>query len=441
MLTKPKIGQKIHLRIERLGINAEGVGHYQGFTIFVDHALPEEEVIAELYECRKSFGRAKVLQYLKSSSHRVVPACPLFTKCGGCQSMHLDYPQQLVMKRQTVKDALERIGKFSGLEILPCIPSPSPLGYRNKIQLPVTATGGVGLYAWNTHDVVEIDRCYIHSPLGEKVLQNIRTLLKAFSHVSSEIKHVLIKTGVFTSQVLVVLVTAKEKIPHLQEIGQNILLSIPEIKGVVQNVNPTEGNFVLGKKFHLLAGNDFIEEELCGLSFKVSPASFFQVNPFQAQNIYLQVLKLCELSGKETLLDAYCGVGTLALILAKHAHQVIGVECIAEAIEDAKENAERNQIKNAEFVCAQAENYIQELQSLDVAILNPPRKGCDPSLLEKLILLKPRRIIYVSCNPATLARDLAILSHGGYTIDIIQPYDMFPQTSHVETVVRLSNNQ
>lgn len=437
ILLKPEISQKLQLSIERLGIHAEGVGYYQGYTIFVDHALPGEEVIVELYECRKSFGRAKIIEILKISPDRIAPPCPLFAKCGGCQSMHLKYSEQLKRKRQTVVDALERIGKFFNVNVLPCFPAPFPLGYRNKIQLPVTPSGKMGLYAWNSHNIIEIEKCYIHSSLGEKALESIRNILQSFPQLTKNLNHVLIKTAIFTKQILVILVTEKEKIIDLPLLAKKILDSKIEIKGVVQNINSSKGNVILGKKFQLLEGKPYIEEEICNLSFKVSPSSFFQVNPFQAENLYKETVKLCALSGKETLLDAYCGVGTLGLILAKHAKKVFGVECISQTVQDAKENARRNQIFNAEFICASIENVLDKIKAIDVAVLNPPRKGCDLSFLQKLICLKPKRVIYISCNPATLARDLAFLHEGGYTIDHIQPFDMFPQTAHVETLVRL----
>jgi 23S rRNA (uracil1939-C5)-methyltransferase len=251
------------------------------------------------------------------------------------------------------------------------------------------------------------------------------------------LRFVLIKTAVNTNQVLVILVTEGEGALTLPATAEKIMESSPEIKGVVQNINSSSGNVVLGKTYRTLAGHSSIVDKICGLHFKVSPASFFQVNPAQAENLYQKALELCELKGEEIVLDAYCGVGTLSLILASHANQVIGVECVSDAIADAQDNAKRNQIKNAVFHCAQAEDFIGTLSSIDVAVLNPPRKGCEPAFLEKLLLLKPRKIVYVSCDPATLARDLAILQKG-YTVNTVQPFDMFPQTVHVESIAALT---
>lgn len=429
-----ELEEEFTLGIERLGINGEGVGYWNGYTIFVDGALPGETAKVRLYERRKSFGRARIVQHRAVSPHRVDPACPLFGKCGGCQLMHLAYGQQLEAKRQRVVDALERIGKLFGIEVLPCVPSPSPLAYRNKIQLPVASDSSLGLYAYNTHDLVPIETCYIHCSLGEKAFQHIRRYLKA--HPIDGLRHVLIKTAVHTNQVLVVLVT-EGKCPPLETLACKLMEGMSEILGVVQNINPSSGNTVLSGDYHLLAGAGSIEEKLCGLSFKVSPASFFQVNPAQAEKLYEKALEFAALQGNERILDAYCGVGTLSLVFARHALEVIGVECVPEAVKDAEENASRNSITNARFICSQAEEFVAVLKDVDVAILNPPRKGCEPVFLETLSSLKPSRIVYISCDPATLARDLTLLSAKGYKITAVQPFDMFPQTAHVETIVSL----
>jgi 23S rRNA (uracil1939-C5)-methyltransferase len=425
------LNQTITLEVQRLGIHGEGVGSLQGFTIFVEGALPGETVRAVLYDVRKNYGRARMIERLQTSPDRVAAPCPVFGKCGGCQLMHLEYGKQLETKRQRVIDALERIGKIH-VEVLPCTASPSPLAYRNKIQLPYK-DGHLGLYAFNSHDLVEIKRCYIHCPLGERAFQAIRGVLT--QSPPKNLRHVLIKTAVCTHQVLVILVTEGE--PDVLALAEKIKSSMPEIKGVVQNINDAPGNVILGKVSKTLVGEGSIVDTICGLTFKVSPASFFQVNPAQAENLYQKVLELCDLKGSETVFDAYCGVGTLSLLLAQKAQRVFGVELVPEAIADAQENARLNKIGNATFTCAPAEEYIGTLSSIDVAVINPPRKGCDPRFLKRLIELKPSRLVYVSCDPATLARDLSLLQAGNYRIEAVQPFDMFPQTVHVETVVKL----
>lgn len=434
---KPQLHQQITLDIKRLGIHGEGIGDFNGFTVFVDGALPGEIVTATIDEVRKNFARGKVVSYQQTSPHRVTPPCPVFGRCGGCQIMHLAYPQQLETKRQRVVDALERIGKLFEVPVASCVPSPDPFAYRNKIQLPVVIDDRLrmGLYAFNSHDLVEIEKCYIHCSLGEKTFAAVKQILQASPDPA--LRHVLIKTAVQTHQVLVILVTQGEGSSLLPSIAEQIMQAVPEVKGVVQNINTSSGNAILGKTFRTLAGHSSVVDKICGMHFKVSPASFFQVNPPQAENLYQKALEFCALKGDETVLDAYCGVGTFSLILAPHAKKVIGVECVADAIADAEDNAKRNKISNAAFTCAQAEDFIGTLEPIDVAVLNPPRKGCDPQFLDKLTLLKPSRIVYISCDPATLARDLAILKEKGYSIQSVQPFDMFPQTIHVETIASL----
>lgn len=431
---KPQHNETIQITIQRLGIHGEGIGSYEGFTMFVEGALPGERVQAVITDVRKNFGRARAVEFLDTSPHRVKPPCPVFGRCGGCQLMHLDYEHQLETKRQRVVDALQRIGKIDH-EVLPCVPSPSPLSYRNKIQLPYKDSR-LGLYAFNSHDLVEIERCYIHCPLGEKAFQHIKAILK--KSPSEKLRHVLIKTAVHTDQVLVILVTEGES--DITKLAQHIKTGMPEIQGVVQNINQAPGNVILGPINRILEGEGHIMDRICGLNFKVSPASFFQVNPAQAEHLYQKALEVCDLKGTETVLDAYCGVGTLSLLLAQKAKKAIGVESVAEAISDAQENARLNGIENASFTCALAEDFIGSLSNIDAAVINPPRKGCDPLFLEKLIALKPKKLVYISCDPATLARDLAILQTGNYRIKEVQPFDMFPQTTHVETLVYLINH-
>jgi 23S rRNA (uracil1939-C5)-methyltransferase len=419
----------IDLTIDRLGIHGEGVARHHGLTIFVEGALPQERVRAKVVENKKTFARAKLLENLLPSPDRIQPACSYFGECGGCQLMHLTYSKQLEAKQTRVKDALQRIGKIEA-EVSPCIPSNEPFSYRNKIQLSVDADHRLGLYARTTHDLVPISKCAIHCPLGEKVLTTLQKL-----SLPTALKHVLIKTAVKTGQVLVILVTKTPEHPTV--FAKELLEKVKEIKGVVQNVNPSNET-ILGTEFHTLAGQGWIEEELSGLMFKVSPASFFQVNPSQAEALYAKVGEFAELRGTETVLDAYSGVGTLSLILANSAKAVIGIESNDAAVNDAKENAEKNQICNAHFLSGRAEEKIAELEEIDVAILNPPRIGCERSLLEAIAEKKPQKILYVSCDPATLARDLNILIQKGYRLTAVQPFDMFPQTMHVETVALLT---
>ncbi len=434
-----KIGDVYEMSVTRLGIYGEGVGQIEGFTFFVPRVLPGEKVRVKITEIRKNFGRAILLQMIEPSLERQQPPCVVFGSCGGCQLMHLTYEGQLTQKRARVVDALERIGKFKDLNVLFCQPSPLPLAYRNKIQLPscdFAGKIGFGLYAADSHDVVPIQKCWIHSSCGEEVFQCVVDLCQKWGLTSQDIRHLLIKTSFAREQSLVVFVTWKTEVKVLKQLAQELMRVCPRVKGVLSNWNPSETNRVLSSGFSLLAGEESIEEIICGLTFKVSAASFFQVNVYQAELLYKRALEWAELTGKEKVLDGYCGVGTLSLILAAQARKVIGIECVQEAIEDAKKNALANGIHNAEFICADAEEAISQIQEIDVAVINPPRKGCSPGFIESLKKLKPQKIIYISCDPATLARDLLSFKES-YRLVQVQPFDMFPQTSHVESICQL----
>lgn len=439
--------KNVTLTIKSLGSQGEGVGFLHGYKLFVDGALPGEVVRGRINDKTDRFGRVDLLEVIEESPARTIPPCPLFDRCGGCQIMHVSYNFQLEMKRKRLIEAFKTHRGIENVRIDPCVPSPKPMSYRNKIQVPViSGPDGIemGLYAKNSHQLVDIDHCLVHCELGERVYGVCRELIRNSTVIpydpptgTGELRYLVIKTAVNSGEVLVMFVTASEASPSLRQIAKEVIVRCPEVKGVVQNINTSAGNTVLGDQFQPLEGADHIAEILCGLRFKVSPASFFQVNTEQAEQLYRQVDLFAELDGTQTVLDAYCGVGTMALVLAKRAKQVIGVECVREAISDAQENAVRNGIENVSFVCAAAEDYIANLAHIDVAVLNPPRKGCDPVVLAELGRLKPAKVIYVSCDPVTLARDLAILVSDGYTVEQVRPFDMFPHTSHVETVVKL----
>ena len=446
-MQKPILDQIISLEIHGLGSSGEGVGYFHGFTVFVEGALPQERIEAQIKEVHARYAKAKLISINQASPHRVEPPCPLFGVCGGCQLMHLSYEEQLVLKRQRVIDAFQRIGRMQDISILPCIASPKTLFYRNKIQSPVRhGVNGVeiGLYQKNTHDLVEVEKCYIHSALGQEVYEKVRSIIKDSKLVpydpktlKGNLRHILIKTGIKTKEVLVILVTSKEIDSTLREVSKKIKNAHPKVRGVVHNLNKQGGNTILSDHYSVLEGNGFIEEEILDLRFKISPASFFQVNPEQAENLYAKALEFADLEGNEVVLDAFCGVGTLSLFFAKKAKKVIGVECVKRAIEDAIENAKINQIENVSFFCKEAEKFIDSAPLFDLALLNPPRKGCDLQFLKKLAIKRPKKIVYISCDPATLARDLCLLQEIGYSVLKVQPFDMFPETSHVECVALL----
>lgn len=444
-MPRPVVAEIFTLLIHGLGSAGEGVGYYEGYTVFVEGALPRERVQVRLIEAHKRYGIAKLLAIIEPSSDRVEPLCKVFGLCGGCQLMHLAYPKQLEVKRQRVVDALERIGKCTQPSVAPCVPSPHPFTYRNKIQLPLCRGPKIGLYARGSHDLIDVDHCHIHCSLGEQVYGQLRALIQEgkvlpYDPVTKEgeLSHLLIKTAVQRQEVLVVFVTPKAPTAALQALAEELLSRSPSVRGVVHNRQREGSNVVLGAAYTLLAGQRAIEEALSGLVFKISPASFFQVNPGQAEALYAKVFDYAALNGSETVWDAYCGVGTLALLAAQRAGKVIGTECIEEAVEDARQNAIRNGIENVSFFCVDAERFIHSLEKVDVVLVNPPRSGCESGFLLGIKRLLPKKVIYVSCDPATLARDIAYLQEIGYRIHELQPFDMFPQTAHVECVASLS---
>ncbi len=423
------------IQITSLSSTGEGVGAHEGMKIFVDGALPNETVAVKITEQKKTYAKAELLKVITPSDQRTEPLCPVFGKCGGCQVMHLQYPAQLKVKKERIVDALVRIGKFQNPEVLPCYPSPTSLGYRNKIQLPIVWDQGkkqLGLYKKNTHDIIPIEQCLIQCPQGDEIVALIQKKLNVPC-----VRYVLIRNAIFNEEALVILVTSGGFSKEVKEFAEELMRSNSVIKGVVENVNTQGSNTILSPSFRLIAGREFIYEKLNGKTFKISPSAFFQVNPEQTEKLYEKAIQLAEIKPYETVLDAYCGVGTLAIFAAAHAKKVHGIECVPKAIQDAIENAELNHLNNCYFSCGLAEELILKYNSLDTVFLNPPRKGCAPELISTLLEKKPQKIVYISCDPATLARDLALLCTN-YRIKVIQPFDMFPQTMHVETVVSLS---
>jgi 23S rRNA (uracil1939-C5)-methyltransferase len=426
------MAQKQIITITSLSSTGEGVGSLEGMKIFVEGALPGETVSIQVTEQKKTYAKATVLSILTPSPDRQEPPCPVFGVCGGCQIMHLNYLAQLELKRKRVVDALERIGHFDSPSVLPCLPSPLAYGYRNKIQLPLIwekENKRVGLYRKNSHEIIPVKRCLIQCPQGEKILSFISDRLNF-----SSVRYVLIRNAVFNEEALVIFITTGED--DLRPFAKELMANESVVKGVVENINRRSDNSILTPHFRLLAGNFFIYETLLNKRFKISPSAFFQINPLQTEKLYEMAIELAEIKPNEEVLDAFCGVGALAILAAGQAKRAWGIECIQQAIADAKENATMNHLSNCFFTCGMAENLIKKYSNLATVFLNPPRKGCAPELLAALTKKRPKKLIYISCDPATLARDLAML-RDHYQPDFIQPFDMFPQTMHVETVVRL----
>lgn len=443
-----KIGDLIELEIHSLGSTGEGVGNYHGFTIFVEGALPNELIQASISLLKKNYGKAFLKKIIRPSSERISPICPLFGKCGGCQIMHLSYSSQLQAKQKKVIDALQRIGHLKNIHVYPCISSPEQLAYRNKIQIPIVEINGsltLGFYEKNSHSIVPTSRCFIHCTTGEKIFKHLSKLLMNSSIIpynsmtgKGELRHLIIKTAVNSNEALVAFVTTGKESKELKYLSEKLCELCPEIKSIFVNINTSMSNTITGPEWISIYGQSHIEETLLNLKFLISPASFFQVNTSQTTNLYETVMEYAEINASSIVLDAYCGVGTLSLIASQRALKVFGIESVPEAIENAKENARLNNIINTEFYCGLSEHLIQNFDKLDIVIINPPRKGCEITMLEALSQIKPQTLVYVSCDPATLARDLAFLHSKGYNIEKVQPFDMFPQTMHVETVVKLS---
>lgn len=447
-----KKGDIIEVQISGLGSSGEGVGRYNGFTVFVKNALPEEIVQAEIVLVKKNYAVGVLKQLIKAASERTEPICPVYKECGGCQLQHLSYAGQLKMKQQQVLDALTRIGHLD-VEVLPVIGCSNPWNYRNKMQFPAAVnTEGkinIGCYAAATHSVIDTGSCLIQKEANNEVLTTVRKWMQRFGISAYDektgkglVRHVMSRVGVHSGEVMAVLITSAYDIPHKKELVEWLEKYVPGLVSVVQNINKKPTNVVMGSKTRVLYGRPTITDSLGALSFNISAQSFFQVNSEQAEKLYNKALEYAALNGNETVVDVYCGTGTISLYLAKHAAQVYGIEIVPPAIEDAKKNAADNNCHNAEFILGDAAEKLPELLSQgvqpDVVIVDPPRAGCEQKVLQAIADVKPKRIVYVSCNPASLARDLAYLAGRDYKALAAQPVDMFPMTSHVETVVSLS---
>lgn len=444
--------QEIEAIIEGYGHTGEGVCRFQDFTVFIPGALKGETVKARIAQVKKNYAKAKLLKVLSAVPERITPNCPIFNICGGCQIQHLDYRAQLELKRQRVIDALERIGGLKEVLVHATIGMKDPWRYRNKVQYPVGVYKDkivLGFYQQGTHRLVPVSDCLIQPLITNKIALKIRELaneyrLPVYNEKSGKglLRHVLIKTAYLTGEVMVVLVTNGDYFPVGPRIARDLAAAFPQIKSVVQNINQTRGNVILGDTNQVLWGTDGIVEKVGGLQFKFSASSFFQVNPVQTQTLYSKAVDYADLSWREMVLDAYAGVGSLTLFLAKKAKMVYGIEVVPQAVANAKENAVLNGIENVRFITGTVEKELPKLVAgrlfFDVAVLDPPRSGCEERVLKSLAENKIKRIVYVSCNPSTLARDLKILTELGYETQEVQPVDMFPQTHHVECVTLMS---
>lgn len=434
--------------IEITGITDEGdgVGRAEGVAVFVPYALIGETVRVTIVKVLKNYAAGKLLEVLAPSPDRIKAECPYFYKCGGCRFWNVDYTAELEYKRKKVEDCLKRIGKID-IGVPPVLGAKDIRGYRNKGQFPVSGDG-IGIYAQHSHRVIDIDGCIIQDKSNPDVLKSVREWMSEFDiePYNEEtgkgcVRHIYTRTG--DSGILVCIVTNCEKLPHSDKLVELLRKNVEGLTGVLQNLNDKKTNVVLGKRFRTLWGDDFLIDSLGDCRFKLSPLSFYQVNKTQTEVLYDKAAEFAEISGKEVVWDVYCGIGTIGQFMASHAKKVVGIEIVPQAIENARENARLNGIENAEYYCGTAEEVAPKLkgEKPDVIILDPPRKGCEESLLRTVAKTKAKRIVYVSCKPSTLARDLKILVELGYKVEAVQPVDLFPRTHHVECVVLMSKVQ
>lgn len=447
-----KKNDQIEVYFEDLTHDGSGVAKVDGYPLFVRNALPGEKGTIKVTKLNKGYGFGRLLTIDEKSSERMEPACPIYSGCGGCQLQHLSYEGQLKAKEKQVRDVLERIGKLENVTVHPVLGMKDPWRYRNKAQVPIgEQEGGLvgGFYKRRTHEIIDMDACLIQQQENDDVLQIVKDIcgkygIRAYNEKTHKgiLRHVMIRTGNNTGEIMVVLITRTQDLPNRKKIVDEIVAAVPHIKSIVQNVNTRRTNVIFGNETKVIWGEEFIYDTIGKIKFAISARSFYQVNPKQTKVLYDQALAYAGLTGEETVIDAYCGIGTISLFLAQKAKKVYGVEIVPEAIDDARRNAQINGMTNVEFGVGEAEkvipNWYKEGIKADVLVVDPPRKGCDESLLQTIIDMKPKKVVYVSCNPATLARDLRILEDGGYQTIEVQPVDMFPQTVHVELVALMS---
>ena len=446
----------VTLEIEDCGIDGEGIGKADGFTVFVKDAVIGDTVTAKIIKAKKNYGYGRLMEVLKPSPYRVEPKCEFARQCGGCQLQALSYDQQLVFKTNKVKGHLERIGGFTDIPMEPIIGMDELFHYRNKAQFPVgrNKEGKIvtGFYAGRTHNIIENRDCALGVPENKEVLDRViahmeKYGIEPYNEATGKglVRHVLIRYGYFTKEVMVCLILNGNKLPKEEQLVKS-LCEIPGMTSITINVNKKRSNVILGEEIRLLWGQEYITDRIGDISYQISPLSFYQVNPMQTQKLYAKALEYADLHGQETVWDLYCGIGTISLFLAQKAKFVRGVEIVPAAIENAKENAKLNGLENTEFFVGKAEEvlpreYKKNGVYADVIVVDPPRKGCDETLLETMVEMNPERIVYVSCDSATLARDLKYLCERGYELRKVCPVDQFGMTVHVETVCLLSQRK
>ncbi len=450
-----KKNEEYIITIEDMGSDGEGIGKADGFTLFVKDALPGDVAKVKVIKEGKTYGYGRLMEIITPSPDRVEARCQVARQCGGCQIQQLSYEAQLAFKQNKVKNNLERIGKIepSSYEMCTIIGMDEPYHYRNKAQFPVglDKEGNIvtGFYAGRTHSIIPCDDCVIGDDINGSILSIIKLHLKQYNinpydeeKHTGVVRHILIRKGFTTGEIMVCIIINGTELKASDKLVEK-LKEVEGMKSISLNVNKDKTNVIMGKKVIDLYGEGYITDYIGDVKFRISPLSFFQVNPVQTRQLYGKALEFASLTGNEIVWDLYCGVGTISLFLAKSAKKVYGVEIVPEAIEDARKNADINGINNAEFFVGKAEEVVPKMYNkqgitADVVVVDPPRKGCDEKLLATMVEMNPERIVYVSCDSATLARDLKYLRENGYEVKTVQAVDMFPHTGHVETVCLLS---
>lgn len=447
----------IKIEIEDMGSEGEGIGHVNGYALFVKDTIPGDVAEIKIMKMKKSYGYARLMNLIHPSAFRIEPKCPIARQCGGCQIQHMDYKEQLRYKENKVKNCLTRIGKFDQdyVESImePVIGMEDPFYYRNKAQFPVgrDKEGNVviGFYAGRTHSIMDTTHCYIQAEANEEIIKRVKAFIEKYNITTYNeenhtglVRHILTRVGFTTGEIMVCLIINGDDLPHRKEFIED-LIGIRGMTSISINVNKGKTNVILGDKVKTLWGQPYITDYIGDVKYQISPLSFYQVNPVQTKILYETALDYAGLQGNEVVWDLYCGIGTISLFLARRAKKVYGVEIIPEAIEDARTNAKINGIHNAEFFVGAAEDvlpkkYKEDHIHGDVVVVDPPRKGCDESLLNTIIKMSPKRIVYVSCDPGTLARDLRYLSENGYELKRVRPVDQFGHSTHVESIILMT---
>ena len=442
----------VTLEIVDCGTDGEGIGKADGFTVFVKDAVIGDTVTAKIMKAKKNYGYGRLMEILKPSPYRVEPVCPSARQCGGCQLQAVSYEEQKVFKEKKLRGHLERIGGFCDLPMEPLIGMDEPYHYRNKAQFPVGRNKEdriiTGFYAGRTHAIIENRDCALGIPQNKEILDIVIAHMEKYGITSYDemtgkglVRHIFVRYGFFTGELMVCLIINGQDLPHQKELIEK-LREIPGMTSISLNINKKRSNVILGDKVKTIWGQEYITDKIGDISYEISPLSFFQVNPKQTWKLYSKALEYADLHGEETVWDLYCGIGTISLFLAQQAKFVRGVEIVPAAIDDAKRNAQINNIENVEFFVGKAEEVLpREYEKngvyADVIVVDPPRKGCDEMLLKTILKMQPKRVVYVSCDSATLARDLRFLCDNGYELKKVCGVDQFPQTVHVETVVLL----